>query len=207
MNKRAERFRGRKTVQEALQKEADSKSTLQQGFIGLAQEVFSQKTQINRLLSEMRNLRSKADAAHYLSRALNNLMPSKIPQDQVLGEIERLQVEDFNEASKEDDTARNLVDASDETAQNGLHAIIQMNTFKDGKEIVDERMVRSKIEIGKVELLQEIDELLVGMKVGERKRFPLNIQGKTDEAEVVLIGLRKKQEVAQEAQATGEQSS
>jgi hypothetical protein len=125
-----------------------------------------------------------------LLKVLSEGMGGDVFEKRIMAKAEEMQVEAFNKESELDDAARKL-EAFDGPAENGLYAISRVRLFKLGEEIHNSQVLRTKYELGKNELLPQIDEATLGMVPGETKRFPLALAGQTDEAELYLIGLRK----------------
>lgn len=184
------------------QSNADNINMLRQALSGLYQKLFE-------VQGKLESLTGSAKAADWRSLAIMKLLnKAGISEDEVTAKAEELQVNAFEKESNLDDEARGL-ESHDGTAENGITAIAQIKVFKDGVEIPESQVVRSKFEIGKAELLPEIDQAVLGMKTGEKKRFPLSLSGKTDEGEIILVGLRRSRaSVNQEsAESSGETST
>lgn len=166
------------------QSNADSINMLRQALSGIYQKMFE-------LQNKLEGLTGSAKAADWRSLAIMKLLSKAgISEDEITAKAEELQVSAFEKESDLDDEAKGL-EPHDGTAENGLTAIAQIKLFKDGVELPESQVVRSKFELGKSELLPEIDEAVIGMKPGEKKKIPLALSGKTDEAEISLISLRK----------------
>lgn len=181
--------RNNKLAAAQQQNNADSINTLRQALSGLYQKLFE-------LQGKLENLTGSAKAADWRSLAIMKLLSrAGISEDDVTAKAEELQVTAFEKESALDDEAKGL-EAHDGVAENGVTAIAQIKLYKDNTEIVESQVVRSKFELGKNELLPEIDQAVIGMKPGERKRFPLSLAGKTDEGEIILISLRRNRSAA-----------
>lgn len=166
------------------QSNAENINMLRQALSGLYQKLFE-------IQGKVESLTGSAKAADWRSLAIMKLLNKVgISEDDVTAKAEELQVNAFDKESALDDEAKNL-EVHDGVAENGITAIAQIKVYKDGTEIPESQVVRSKFELGKSELLPEIDQAVLGMKAGERKRFPLSLAGKTDEGEVILISLRR----------------
>lgn len=166
------------------QSNAENINMLRQALSGLYQKLFE-------IQGKVESLTGSAKAADWRSLAIMKLLSKAgISEDDVTAKAEELQVNAFDKESALDDEAKNL-EVHDGVAENGITAIAQIKVYKDGTEIPESQVVRSKFELGKSELLPEIDQAVLGMKAGERKRFPLSLAGKTDEGEVILISLRR----------------
>ena len=157
---------------------------------------------------------AKARVADWRSLAIMKLMDEQsveallkgftgITEKMVIEKAEQLQIEDFEKDSSEQDRVKNLVSCDDELAANGHYAIGTMKVFKEGKELEEQRIIRTKFEIGLAERFPEVDEAVRGLKVGESRRFKLSLQNKPDEAEFFLTGLRKRGEDGQKSKAQG----
>jgi FKBP-type peptidyl-prolyl cis-trans isomerase (trigger factor) len=182
------------------QSNAESLNMLRQTLSGMYQKIFE-------LQNKLESLTGSAKAADWRSLAIMKLLnKAGISEDEVTAKAEELQVNAFNKESELDDEAKNL-ENHDGTAENGMTAIAQIKVFKDGAELTESQVVRSKFELGRAELLPEIDEAVLGMTPGTKKKFPLSLSGKTDEAEVSLIALRKPKSQSTPSDSTQEQSN
>jgi len=210
-NVKAERYKKRHQKQVAAQTEVntDQLNSNKRIIAGLAMKLYEMEQKVQRMSKRLERAEATARYADYRSSALSTLLQASgtYSEESILNEIESLQIKDFETNSSLDDQQNNLEDAGNGPAENGQQAILTLKLLKDGKELITERVVRSKIELGKNEMLPGIDEALVGMNVGESKRVPLDLQGKTDEAEITLLGLRKaKPAPAADAAAPAENS-
>lgn len=187
---------------------------LQKMILNLAARLYRLERRVNE------DYFAKARIADWRSLAIMKLMDEQsvealqkgfpgITEEMVIQKAEQLQTEDFEKDSAEQDRVKGLVVCDDETAANGHYAIGTMKVFKDGVELEEQRIVRTKFEVGLAEHFPEVDEAVRGLKVGESRRFKLALQNKTDEAEFFLTGLRKKKESdgGQEDQGRTEQES
>ena len=149
--------------------------------------------------SELKFTRSASRKADWRSIALLRLMSDKLtlPESEITNKIEEVQIEAYNADSAQDDLNKNLVDTT-ELADTEMTAIIQLKTYLNGQQVANGSILRSKIVIGQHTIVKELDEALLGMKVGESKKFPLVMQGQTDEAEVTLYALKVFAEPVQE---------
>jgi len=186
----------RQKVSAVAQQNAQSIQALaqvQQMVYGLSYKLFD----LEQKLTQAENVAKVAD---YRSQALSNVLAKAsigFTDDTISNEIISLQEKDFDTNSAADDVRRGLENADTETAANDLHAITTISVFKDGVELKDERIVRSKVEIGKAELFNgDLDAALVGLKVGDSKDFPLVIGNRIDTARVTLLGLRRAPAIA-----------
>lgn len=163
-----------------------AKADLVMAIQGLAKDL----QEVDSASSAARQTARKAD---WRSIALMRIISERfgLSEDDIVKKIEEVQIDAFNADSDNDDLNRKLIPLGpEETANEGMIAIIQVKTFFEGKLVANGGALRSKIRIGLSELVKEVDEALIGMKSGETKRFPLSLQGATDEAEVTLYGLR-----------------
>jgi hypothetical protein len=115
---------------------------------------------------------------------------SDLDEAYMINKAEDLQIAAFDKESDVDDAGRKL-EKIEGPAEKGQFAIARVRLFKTGEEVQDSQVIRTKFEIGKAELLPQVDEAVIGMNIGDSKRFPLALAGKTDEAEIALYGLRK----------------
>jgi hypothetical protein len=188
MNKKAMDFRSRNTKQAALQANANLEilQRLQQMIYGMSYKLFQ-------LEQEFNSTKAQARVADYRSLATANLLKTggTFSERQLIEAIFELQAKDFEEQSARDDQEKNLEVVTDQAASNDQHAITTVRLFKDGKEIEDQRIVRSKVVLGRNELFAGFDEQVLGMTLGETKRFKTDKFPHFDEAEVTLLGLRK----------------
>jgi len=200
MNEKASQFRSKRDVK-ALGLQADQNHTalqqMQQLIMGLSLKTLE-------LESKLRHAENVARLCEYRTRAIVGLMEGgqAIGEKSVIRRIMQFQEEEFEKGSALDDQQRNLEEVTNEVAQSGMIAITTIRIFKDGAELEDERVVRSKIELGRNELFKGLDETIIGLQIGESKSFPLNIQDKTDLAEVTLLGLRRAQAPESKIDAT-----
>jgi FKBP-type peptidyl-prolyl cis-trans isomerase (trigger factor) len=172
---------------------------LQKTVMGVFQKMF----QIEQRTNSSSRIENVLD---FRTRAVVEILKEKlgITDEQIKNKIFDLQVEQFTTESAADDVERNLEEA-DGAVENGMFAISTIKVFKDGVEVEQQRVVRSKVEVGKAEFLPEIDSALVGMKVGETKTIDLNLQGQTDKAEITVLGLRKHKVEAPKAEEKAEE--
>lgn len=209
-NDKASTFRKRqlKTIGAQSDQNTSALKNLQQMAYSLAMRVFQMENDLRQLRNQVDRATSISKASEYRSLALSKLLTEKIVDEQALNaEIERMQIEDFEENSRVDDSRRSLQAVDDQVAENGLFAVTTLRFYKTGEELKKEKIVRSKIELGKEELFQGVDAAVIGLKVGESRRFPLNIENQVDEAEVTLLGLRKAPPKPEPATTTPEQDS
>lgn len=177
--------------QEMLNKQEKNISTMFQLILGISKRVFDMERKINSVIPVARasDWRSLALIETLHTRATHGEdLPTK---EEIAHMAELLQIIHFDKESAEDDLRNGLETVNDEVAAPGLFAIATINLFKGGIELPEERVVRTKIELGAHELFPELDDAIIGMKVGEKKKFPLDIQGRTDFAEITLMALKK----------------
>lgn len=178
------------------QNNADNINMLRQALSGLYQKLFE-------LQGKLESLTGSAKAADWRSLAIMKLLSrAGISEEDVAAKAEELQIAAFDKESALDDEAKGL-EAYDGVAENGLTAIVQIRLYNNGTEIAESQVVRSKFEVGSNDLLPQIHEAVIGLKSGESKRIPLSLSGKTDEAEVVLISLRRQRTEVATDQTTG----
>jgi hypothetical protein len=184
----------KKTPKTALKELVENKENQQTQIQSLKQALMTVYQKLYQVDNAAQTSQRVANALDLRTRAMMVLLGKVgITEQQIKDQVEELQVEQFNRDSKEDDKKRGLVEA-DGPADNGHFATTTIRLYKDGTEIESERIVRSKIELGKAELLPEIDAAIVGMSVGETKQFPLELQGRSDSAELTLLSIKKKSE-------------
>lgn len=189
MQSRIDQFRGR-AKKEALAQEADKPSSdvqhLFKMILGLSQRLFNLERRLNIVFPI-------AKIADWRSMALMKLMSEGTPvtEDAVCRRAEELELVNFDLENIEDDKKRGLVSDNEATADKDHFAIAHLKIYKDNRELEDQQVVRTKIQLGRNELFPELDDAIIGMKVGEQKRFKLDLLGQSDEAEVFLLGLRK----------------
>ena len=178
-------------------------NTLKQAMMGIYQKLYQ-------LENASQNARRADNLLDFRTRAITNLLGRLGVSDaDVKAEVFTLQVQQFERDSAEDDKKRNLVPANG-PAQKGQFAITTIRLFKDGVEVEDERVVRSKVELGKAEFLPEVDEAIYGMQIGDTKTFPLKLGAVVDSAELTLLSLADKAPEAnsgQDPQAPAEGST
>ena len=162
------------------------------GLVAFGQELASLKEAVKRTNGAMTGLMAMAQSATWRSMAIQKLLgPLGISEEQIVERANELLVKDFEAASDNADAELGLVKADDEDAKLGYGAIASLKTFLKGEEVVAFRSARTRFEIGGADTFKEVSEAVLGMKVGETKRFALVIQDKVDECELTLVGLRK----------------
>lgn len=185
----------------ALKELMENKENQQNQIQSLRQAVMAMYQKIYQMDSAIQTNQRVGSALDFRTRALTQLLErAGISEQDIKAKVEELQVEQFERDSSEDDKRRNLVPAEG-PAQNGHFVTTTIRLFKDGSEVENERIVRSKVELGKSELLPEVDQAVTGMSVGETKKFDLNLQGRTDSAEVTLLAISKVAEAKEEKSA------
>lgn len=182
-----DKFSKKKSIRELVANSDSQESQLkqlQQAVVAVYQKLFQvEKTSQNqRRIDDVLDLRTRA--------VMSLLEKVGITESDIKAKINDLQVENFDRQSAEDDKRRNL-EPAEGPAEKGHIATTTILVYKDGVEVEDERVVRSKVELGKAEFLQEVDDAVIGMQVGETKEFPLSLQGKTDTAKLTLLALSK----------------
>ena len=172
----------------AVQEQVNTESLgqLRNTVLGITQYLYQLEQKMDRLSGTTR-------AADYRSRALSELLAANgVTQASVNEKIIQLQEQDFNQNSLIDDQQKGLEQLAPGTAAVlGNTVITTIRMFKGGVEVQDERVVRSKVELGKNVIFNpEFDNNIVGMTVGESKRVSLNLgNGAIDESEITLLGL------------------
>lgn len=211
MNSRMTDFRKRdvKEVHLNSEKQQTNINQLFRLILGLTNRLFQLEQKLLPLLPV-------AKAADWRSLAIMKMLSETvdsngnvlITEDAISNKIESLETEFFDKENLLDDQKRGLLIADEDVAADGHFVIATINIFKDGKELPEERVVRTKLELGAHELFPELDDAIRGMKVGEIKKFPLDLQGRTDTAELKLLGLRnpKPKEEPQNAPDSPEQT-
>lgn len=185
----------------ALKELMENKENQQNQIQSLRQAVMAMYQKVYQLDSAIQTGQRINSALDFRTRALTQLVQKAgITEEDVKAKVEELQVEQFERDSAEDDTRRKLVPAEG-PAQNGQFVTTTIRLYKDGAEVENERIVRSKVELGKAELLPEVDAAVLGMSVGETKKFDLNLQGRTDSAEVTVLSISKVAEAKEEKPA------
>ena len=175
----------------ALKELMENKESQQNQIQSLRQAVMAMYQKVYQLDSAIQTSQRVGSALDFRTRALAQLLErAGITEQDIKTKVEELQVDQFERDSAEDDKRRNLVSAEG-PAQNGHFVTTSIRLFKDGAEVENERIVRSKVELGKAELLPEVDQAVLGMNVGETKKFDLNLQGRTDSAELTLLTISK----------------
>ena len=159
---------------------------------------------ISKLELAMDGIVRMAEAADFRSLALQRVIENELGVESktVTEYYQQIVIDSFNARSEHDDHMRGLQHVLEREAQPEDHAIINLKLFDRTKELKEQEQVRSKIHLGQSDLFPEVDQAVLGMKVGEQKRFPLSIGGKTDEALVSLLGLREYKALARETQPT-----
>ena len=185
----------------ALKELMENKESQQNQIQSLRQAVMAMYQKVYQLDSAIQTSQRVGSALDFRTRALAQLLErAGITEQDIKTKVEELQVDQFERDSAEDDKRRNLVSAEG-PAQNGHFVTTSIRLFKDGAEVENERIVRSKVELGKAELLPEVDQAVLGMNVGETKKFDLNLQGRTDSAELTLLTISKVAEAKEEKSA------
>lgn len=202
-NKRVVDFRKRKQKLDALNAEQDNQAREQMvGLIlGLSKKIFDLEKEVH----NMKSMLPIAKAADYRSLAVQRLLESKSlsNKDEMLRITNEIVIEDFDLKSTQDDTLQDLETITDRPAQKDDFVILNMKFYKDDKELVEEEYPRTKICLGAYELFPELDDAVIGMKSGDRKKIPVKLLNQTDECLVLLIGIRQKRIIPDEATMEG----
>lgn len=192
-NSRMTDFRKTKTVKETHATVNQTAADVQKMFqmlLGLAGRIYKLEQRFNSVwpIAKLADWRSLA-IMKVLSGSLIPLGDSFATA--VTAMAEHLQIEDFNVESQEDDLSKGL-EVIEGIAAKGHYAIATVHVFKGDRELEDQHLVRIKIHLGSNELFPELDDVIIGMSVGESKRFKIELLGQTDSAVVTLLGLRQK---------------
>jgi hypothetical protein len=174
---------------------------LHQRIETLTKLVFGLSGKLFEMEKKVRNVTRDANAAQWRSQAIVEVLAGFLhltdsdgnlvyPRGLISETAEKLQIREFEKDAAEFDRVNDLL-PFDGTAAMGHFAVVQMDYYKDGTRMEDQRTVRSKIHLGQHELFPELDELIVGMRVGETKKCPLNLMGLTDEVEILLLDLKQ----------------
>jgi hypothetical protein len=175
----------------AMKELLENKDAQQNQLHSLKQAIMAIYQKLYQMDSAIQGNQRVSSALDFRSRAIVSLLEKVgISEKEIKDQVQELQVEQFDRDSAEDDKKRNLV-PSEGPAASGQYATTTIRVFKDGLEVESERIVRSKVQLGKAEFLPEVDEAVLGMNVGETKSFPLNLQERTDTAEVTLLSLKE----------------
>jgi hypothetical protein len=191
-DQRLTEFRNRNKKENNMNAEftAERLSRIEQIIYGLAAKTMRMEKKLNSSLA-------KIGLSYWRTLALMDVLAEEDKDSDFFKKIaeraETIQIKDFDDLSRIEDLEKKLLEVdADTVAENGMFAIFAVKCFKDKKEIETERIVRGKTELGRNEVWPELDENILGLKVGETKTFPLNLVGQTDEASVTLLGLRKR---------------
>lgn len=200
MNPRTRSYKKREMKETQAQgaSNAEALKQSQQMLFAMSYKLFELENQLKATHSNMRVLDYKITA---YSAFLDRMGVSKA---ELNAEIVRLQEADFEVDSQADDEARGLTRADESApAALGQVAILTIRFFKAGLELTNERIVRSKIDLGKNEIFGgKLDEQVLGLLVGQTKRFPISVGEGIDEAEVTLLGLRDAPQVQEQEAKT-----
>lgn len=188
MNPKAQQF-SKKT---AIKQEQAQSEVNRQALQSLQQMAYSLFYQVYGMASRVEALEKEANQSRVRTKALTSLLSrSGVTQDEVKETVDSIIVEEFEKNSSDDDKVKSLSVVSNEAAQVGMSAILSIRVFKDGLELVDQQVLRSKVELGKGEIAADVENAVVGMTIGETKRIEMKIEDKTDSAQITLLGLRK----------------
>lgn len=206
-NKRIVDFRNRKKRLQELN--ADQGTNVQEQMMGLLLGLSKRIFELERELKEVKTLLPIAKAADYRSLSVQRILEEKaiIKKDEMLRVNNDIIVEDFDLKSIQDDKIKGLEVVEDRPAQKDDFVILNLKFFKDGKELEEEEYPRSKVCLGSIELFPELHDAVMGMKVGGKKLFPVELMGQTDHSQVTLIGIRQKRIVDSEGQLEDQQNA
>jgi hypothetical protein len=198
-NKRVVDFRKRKNKLKIISPEQDGK--MMERMVGLILGLSKRLMDLEKEVKDMKVMLPIAKAADYRSLAVQRLLESKgiSNKEEMIKITNEILIEDFDLKSAQDDVTQGLEIVTDRLTQKDDHVIINMKFYKDGKELVEEEYPKTKITIGSYEMFPELDDALISMKIGECKKFPVNLINETDECVVTLIGIRQKRIIPDEA--------
>ena len=199
-NTKASRFKKREIQEAAIQSQVNLKALDQLRQIVQALSVTSiEQTQRVGVVTDLaKRANQRSLDLIYQVQALIEL--AGLSSESVDKRALALRESDTEKYNDEQDRAGGWIAAnSDAKAESGMTAIVSIALYQNGKELVDDRIVKARIEIGKGELLAEIDQAILGLVVGESKRVTVKLGERTTDAEVKLLGLRAKAVANQEA--------
>jgi hypothetical protein len=195
-NKRADKFKQKQLpkANEILANHDNSIEALRKLIYGLSMTVFNMDRKVKQMEASLSATLQKARTSDFRSLAMLQLLDENgsLSKELTVSRVFDLHVKEFDEASALHDQEQNLENITDDAgAANGNHVILTAMLFKDGQEVLDERIIRSKIELGKEELFKGVDAALVGMKVNEAKRITVETEAGLREMEFTVLALRK----------------
>lgn len=188
---RAERFRQKngQKKQDALNSQAAAQKSSNAEKLAFQAAMAAQQ-----LLTKFGSLEEASAKLDWRVSALVDLVLEKTgaTKDEYNAFVRKNQIEAFDRASDVDDIEKGLVPANDATPEEGMHAIYSLRLLKEnGEELQAQELTRSKVRLGDNDVLEEVDFVLLNMKVGETVSLNFQMQGRDMFAEVTLLGLRK----------------
>lgn len=192
MNRQQRRAQARlqaKTMQKIDGKDAKEQHPLMTMVSGLAIRVFGLDKRVQRFTT-------RAQKADWRSSALLKILHEKdiISYADVAKAANEVQQEELDQEIQMEVEKFGLEDCPEEMpAEKGHHAIVTVELFKDGEKL-DGETIKAMVQLGQYDLFPELDDAVVGMKVGETKDFDLEIMSQTDKAQVELIDLKRRRE-------------
>lgn len=212
-NKAAEyKKRHMKELSVQSQNNADRLGNAEKMTLAVAQRLFAMEQRFTGMQRRLDKTEATARYADYRSSAAVTLLKQAgiFSEEALLAEIETLQIRDFEHNSKIDDERNSLEDAGQGPAEVGQHAIFVLKLMKEGKELLAERVVRAKSQLGNekdaANMIPGVLDAIVGMQVGESKLIPMDLSGQTDQAEITLLGLRKEKPAPAPEQTSGDET-
>lgn len=196
-NQKAEMFRKRSSKELSIQADDNAQSNHQMKAIiqNLATTLLDQGRRVEALTAVAKRADLMSRELDFRLVALQKLLVASgqtVGEDVLEAEVQRLKVERFDNESAAEDAAQGLEVVEGQPASDGLTAIANIKLFASGTEQTEDEVPRIRLEVGKGELIAEVDEAIRGMHVGETKRFKVTIQNRIDEASLTLLGLRQK---------------
>jgi hypothetical protein len=207
-NRKAEQFRNRSAKELSLQ--ADDNAMGMQQVQKIVQALSMTVLDLSRRVDTLTNVSKRADL---VSRELDfrHIALVKVLRERGLGwlttdvldqETLLLKTDRFDKESADEDASAGLETVEGQVAAEGMTAIANIKLFSQGVAQTEDEVPRIRLELGKGELIAEVDQAVLGMAVGETKRFKVSIQNRIDEAELTLLGLRQKKVQPQASSAT-----
>jgi hypothetical protein len=185
MNK-AKEFRKRQQKQAMLHAEdsLNAMRQLQQAIMVVFQKVYQLEQKISSYEKrlEIFDVRSLGTI-----RALDE--KGLIPKEFTFALADKIVDENIAEQDQKDDKNRNLQEV-DESLKAGYYAVFTLKAFKGDAEATDQDMKWGKVEVGKREVAQAIDDGFIGMKKGDTKRITIEKNETVDSVEVTILSVR-----------------
>jgi len=187
VNNKAQQYRNKNHVAAQTTANTENLQSIGQLIIPLSAKVFEMEKTIEALKRQLTEAKTIGTLAEYRATALQKLLgmdPSAVKQA-----IIELQKVEFQAKSDSDDKKRGLTNASG-PATNGQIAIITGKIFKDGRELENEEVIGSKINLGEDDLFSGIDDQILGMMVNDIKMATFKVNEQEYQFHLQLIGLR-----------------